>query len=93
MVPLSLFSCKLNEVEKLELADCLLALKPKEPFPQRQIVLGIVSQASQKGIDSCPTLAHLVVFTLLNNDRFFLVEDAFNWSDPPVYLPQCSCQN
>jgi len=38
MVPLSSFSCKLNEVEKLELADFLLALKPKEPipFPQRQ---------------------------------------------------------
>jgi len=36
MVPLSLFSCKLNKVEKLEVADCLLALKPKEPifFPQ-----------------------------------------------------------
>jgi len=33
MVPLSLFSCKLNEMEKLELADCLLALKPKEPIP------------------------------------------------------------
>jgi len=40
MVPLSLFSCKLNEVEKLELADCLLALKPKEPFPQRQNITG-----------------------------------------------------
>jgi len=26
MVPRSLFSCKLNEVEKPELADCLLAL-------------------------------------------------------------------
>jgi len=26
MVPLSLFSCKLNKVEKLELVDCLLAL-------------------------------------------------------------------
>ena len=38
MFPHSLFSCKLNEVEKLELADCLLDLKPKEsiPFPQRQ---------------------------------------------------------
>jgi len=38
MVPLSLFSWKLNEVEKLELVDCLLGLKPKEPipFPQRQ---------------------------------------------------------
>jgi len=38
MVPLLLFSCKLKEVEKLELADCLLALKPIEPilFPQCQ---------------------------------------------------------
>jgi len=38
MVPLSLFSCKFNEMEKLELADLLLAVKSKEPipFPQRQ---------------------------------------------------------
>jgi len=38
MVPLSLLCCKLNEVENLELADCLLALKTKEPvpFPQCQ---------------------------------------------------------
>jgi len=38
MVPLSLFSYKLNEVKKLELVDCLLALKPKEliPLPQCQ---------------------------------------------------------
>ena len=36
MVPLSLFSCKLNEMEKLELADCLLALTPKEPIPFSQ---------------------------------------------------------
>jgi len=35
MVPFSLFSCKLNEVEKSALADCLLALKPKQSlFPQ-----------------------------------------------------------
>ena len=42
MVPLSLFSFKLNEVEKLELVDCLLALKPKEPipFPQCQSSTG-----------------------------------------------------
>jgi len=33
MIPLSLFSCKLNEMKKLELADCLLAVKPKEPIP------------------------------------------------------------
>jgi len=33
MVPLSLFSGKLSEVEKPELADCLLALKPKKNNP------------------------------------------------------------
>ena len=95
MVPLSLFSWKLNEMEKLELADCLLALKPKEPipFPQCQIVLGMVSLASQKNVDSCPTLAHLSIFTLLNNDHSFLVADVLSWPDPPVYLSQCSCQN
>jgi len=44
MVPLSLFTYKLNEMEKLELADSLLALKPKEPilFPQRQNSTGYV---------------------------------------------------
>jgi len=54
MVPLSLFSCKLNEIEKLELADCLLALKPKEPTPflNAKIVLGMVNQASQKNIST-----------------------------------------
>jgi len=95
MVPLSLFSCKLNKMEKLELADCLLALKPKEPTPflNAKIVPGMVSQASQKNIDSCPTLAHLVIFTLLNNDHSFLVEDVLNWPDPQVYQSQCPCQN
>jgi len=33
MAPLSSFSSKLNEAVKLELVDCLLALKPKEPIP------------------------------------------------------------
>jgi len=96
MVPLSLFSCKLNEMEKLELAGCLLALKPKKkqsPFLNAKIVLGMVSPASQKNIDSCPTLTHLVIFTLLNNDHSFLVEDVLNWPNPPVCLSQCSCQN
>jgi len=95
MVPLSLFSCKLNEVEKLELLDCLLALKPKQPipFPQCQNSTGMASQASQKNIDSCHTLAHLVIFSVLNNDHSFLVEDALNWPDPPVYLSQRCCRN
>jgi len=77
------------------LADCLLALKLKEPIPflDVKIVLGMVSQASQKNIDSWPTLAHLVIFTLLNNDHSFLVEDVLNWPYPAVYLSQCSCQN
>jgi len=48
---------------------------------------------SQKNIDSCPTLAYLVIFTLLKNDYSFLVEDVLNWPDPPVYLSQCSCQS
>ena len=97
MVPLSLFSCKLNEVEKLELVDCLLALKPKEPIPfpqcQSTVVPGMVSQASQKNIDSFHTLAHLVIFTLLNNNHSFLGKDALNWPGPPVYLSQCCCHN
>jgi len=38
-------------------------------------------------------LAHLVIFTLLNNDHSFLVEEALNWPDPSVYLSQCCCQN
>jgi len=32
MVPLALFSCKLNEMEKQELTDCLLA-KRTNPLP------------------------------------------------------------
>ena len=53
-------------------------------------LLGMVSQASQKNIDSCHTLAHLVIFALLNNDHSFLIEDALNWLDLSVYLSQCT---
>jgi len=58
----------LNEVEKLELVDCLLALEPKEPIPflPHQNSTGYGTPSSQKNIDSCHTLAHLVIFTLLN---------------------------
>jgi len=45
-------------MEKLELADCLLALKPKEPiaFPQCQNRTGYGKPSFPKNIDSCPTL-------------------------------------
>jgi len=33
MIPLSLFSCKLNEVEKPDVADCLLTFKPINQSP------------------------------------------------------------
>jgi len=48
-VPFSLFSYKLNKAEKSALADCLLALQAKTTlFFNPKIVLGMVSQASQK---------------------------------------------
>jgi len=49
MVPFSLFSCKLNKVKKSALADCLLAVKPKQSFFfNARIILGMVSQAYKK---------------------------------------------
>ena len=82
-------------VEQLELADCLLALNPKEPipFPQCQNGTGYGKPRYQKNIDSCPTLAHSIIVTLLNNVHSFLVEDVLNWPYPPLYLSQCFCQN
>ena len=57
MVPFTLLSCKLNEVEKSALADSLLALKPKQShFFNAKIILGMVGQASQKIIDSSTLL-------------------------------------
>jgi len=57
MVPFTLLSCKLNEVEKSALADSLLALKPKQSlFFNAKIILDMAGQASQKIIDSSTLL-------------------------------------
>ena len=82
-------------MEKLELVDCLLALKPKEPipFPQYQNSTGYGKPSFPEKYRQLSYFGTLVIFTLLNNDHSFQVEDALYWPDPPVYLSQCCCQN
>jgi len=93
MVPLSLFSSKLNKVEKRALADRLLAFKPKEPVssPQHRYATGYGKPSFPRNIDGCTTLADLVhqdswiIFSLLNIDHSFLVEDVLNWPISAAY--------
>ena len=89
MVPLSLFSTKIFDVEKRQIAEKLLSLKPEIPVaaPTDRFGTGYGKPIFPSGVNESSKLVDFIkrdswfLFTILNLDDGFLTLSVDEWPD------------